>query len=147
MNEEALPGKKIPTWQALLQEKEPGLRLLGVARLSRLASSGSSPKLSAEAIDALLGCLQDESVHVRKMAALGLGEMAEPLERIVPALIEVLADQDSGVRRRAGVALSEILASQAQAWGLVQSGLAHPVAAVRQQLLGILAASQDRRAA
>lgn len=147
MKEETLRGKKIQSWQTLLQEKEPGLRLLAVARLSRLASLEMNQRLPEEALEALLACLKDENVHVRKMAALGLGELALPLEQIVPALIEVLADNDNGVRRRAGVALSEILASHAQAWNLVQTGLSHHVSAIRQQLLGILAASQDRRAA
>ncbi len=147
MNDEAMLGEKIQRWLAQLQDPEPGVRLLAAAGLCRLASPGYRQARTEEVVPALVACLKDEDVHVRKMATLGLGEIAEPLHQIVPALIEALADSDNGVRRRAGVALSEILASYPAAWGLVQSGLAHPVAAIRQQLLGVLAASQDRQAA
>ncbi len=126
-------------WLAQLRAEEPSVRLRAAAGLCRLGSE--------EAVLALVGCLKDEDVHVRKMAALGLGEMAGPLEVVVPALLEVLGDSDGGVRRRAGVALSEILAAHPKAWGLIQSGLAHPNGTIRQQLLAVLASSEDRRAA
>jgi len=141
MKEEIPLEEKIEGWLAQLQDEEPSLRLLAAASLSRLGAR------ARDAVPALVQCLKDENVHVRKMAALGLGEMARPLQVVVPALMEALADSDSGVRRRAGVALSEILAAYPKAWSLVQTGLAHPNGTIRQHLLGILAASEDRRAA
>ncbi len=141
MKDERTLAEKIQGWLVQLQDEEPSLRLLAAAGLSRLGAQ------AREAVPALVACLKDENVHVRKMAALGLGEMATPLGVVVPALFEALTDPDGGVRRRAGVALSEILAAHPRAWGLVQTGLAHPNTTVRQQLLGILAASEDRRAA
>jgi HEAT repeat protein len=141
MKEEAVLVEKIQSWLEQLHHEEASLRLLAAAGLSRLGSR------AREAVPALVACLKDPNVHVRKMAATGLGEMALPLDLVVPALIEVLADSDSSVRRRAGVALSEILAAHPEACSRVQAGLAHPNSIIRQHLLGILAASQDRRAA
>jgi HEAT repeat protein len=53
--------------------------------------------------------LKDENVHVRKMAALALGDVGPLANLAVPFLREALrGDREIGVRRRAAVALGEI---------------------------------------
>jgi hypothetical protein len=72
--------------------------------------------------------------HVRKMAALSLGEIGEPVDVVVPALYEALEDADAGVRRRAAVALSEVLDESMTALLMVQARLSVEPPDVRLRL-------------
>jgi HEAT repeat protein len=69
---------------------------------------------AAPAVAALARALQDESPHVRKAAALALGDIGPAAHSALPALVHALQhDNEAGVRRRAAVALGDIGAEEA----------------------------------
>ncbi len=83
-----------------LQSADPRARLNAATVLGRMG-----PR-ALEAAPALVAALRDDNVHLRKMAALALGDLGAV--EAVPPLIEALRDPDAAVRRRAAVALGEL---------------------------------------
>ena len=65
-------------------------------------------------MEALTEALKHENMHVRKMAALALGDIGPAAHSVIPILVNTLLhDQEAGVRRRAAIALGEIGAQEA----------------------------------
>ncbi len=78
-------------------------------RLTAAACLGQLGKKNQQAVLALMVALKDDNVHVRKMAALALGDVGPSARMAVPFLRETLEkDREVGVRRRAVIALGEI---------------------------------------
>ncbi len=73
--------------------------------------------------------LKDANLHVRKMAALALGDVGAAAAIAVPALIAAPRDEEEAVRRRVAVALREIAAAAPEAAPQVAAALATPAAA------------------
>ena len=65
-------------------------------------------RIGPEAIDALVVGLSDANPRVREMSASVLGEIREPADRVVPALITVLADPDENIRVVGSVILQRL---------------------------------------
>jgi HEAT repeat protein len=112
--DEALRAPEIGTWIEELRHADAARRLQAAAHLTRVGA--------AAAVPALIDCLHDENVHVRKLAALGLGEIGVPVEVVVPALVHALADPEPAVRHRVTVALEEIVHAHPAAQTLIHAG-------------------------
>ena len=61
-----------------------------------------------EAVPTLIRATQDESAEVRKVAAEGLGIVAQSCTTAVPVLMDGLSDTDEWVRRNSSLALARI---------------------------------------
>jgi HEAT repeat protein len=90
-----------------LQSPKRFLRLDAAAALGRLGTK------AGKAVPALIQTLKDADVHVRKLAALALGDigpdaMVAVAMVAVPALTEACQDRDGAVRHRALMALREL---------------------------------------
>ena len=72
--DDAVVAEKVACWMAQLHHPEAAQRLQAAANLSRLAERARA------AVPGLVARLRDENAHVRKMAALGLGEIGTPIE-------------------------------------------------------------------
>jgi HEAT repeat protein len=132
-------ARKIEIWMGNLRHPDAARRLQAAANLCRVGA--------AEAVPGLIDCLHDENVHVRKMAALGLGEIGEPIGLVVPVLVQALADADAGVQRRVAVALAEIASAKLAALPLLHCGLSHPDARVRVKVAEVVALLEAPRSA
>ena len=63
---------------------------------------------TATVIPALIEALKDKDGHVRRSAAIGLGELGEQAKDAIPALQSLQKDHDARIREAASVALSRI---------------------------------------
>lgn len=77
---------------------------------------------AAQVVPALIEALKDKEVHVRRSAAIGLGNFGDGAKEAIPALQAALKDPDPRIRTAAGVALSRIDPAQ------FTSPLAQPLA-------------------
>ena len=88
-----------------LDDADPVRRLLTLERAARLR------RPPTEALAALLGALDDNSVYVRQLAAFVLGRIQDP--STVPILIEALHEHDEMLSAAAQSALEKIATPEA----------------------------------
>jgi HEAT repeat protein len=131
--------RKVENWIGQLRHPDAARRLHAASHLCRVGA--------VEAVPGLIDCLHDENVHVRKMAALGLGEIGEPVGLVVPVLVQALADADAGVQRRVAVALAEIVSANPAALPLLHDGLSHPDSRVRVKVVEVMRMLESPRPA
>jgi HEAT repeat protein len=81
------------------------------------------------------------------MAALALGEIGGRVDVIVPPLLEAIQDSDASVRRRAGIAVQELIHANPIALMLVQARLSTATPELRQQIQAALQHVGARQAA
>jgi HEAT repeat protein len=79
-----------------------------VVRVHAATILGSMGEDAEPAVSALIGLLQSENVHDRKLAALTLGEIGPAAEEAIPSLFAAADDDDEGVSEMAEWALEEI---------------------------------------
>jgi HEAT repeat protein len=83
-------------------------------RLQAAAALAQKREKAAPVVAALVEALNDENLHVRKLAALALGDVGPAAQSAIPALVNTLLhDHEASVRRRAAIALGEIGAEEA----------------------------------
>ena len=70
--------------------------------------SGVLPKLGTAAVSPLIDALSSDNARVRELSAQALGLIGWKAEAATPALLELMGDEDRGVRRSAARALKEI---------------------------------------
>ena len=63
---------------------------------------------AAQVVPAMVEALKDKQAHVRRSAAIGLGNFGDGAKEAIPALQAALKDPDPRIRTAAGVALSRI---------------------------------------
>lgn len=78
------------------------------AAARRTEASEALVEMGPKAVDALIDGLSDENPQIREMSAWTLSEIKTPTDRIVPALISVLADTDENIRVVGSVALQNL---------------------------------------
>jgi len=98
-------GKTKSTDQLIEELKSPeeGERLKAVRLLQQRRAD------AAKVVPAMIEALKDKGGDIRLSAAIGLGYFGEQAKDAIPALEKAAqSDQDSRVRKQAGVALSRI---------------------------------------
>ena len=99
----------VPRIVAILEDKDPGVKITAVTALGLMQSAAES------AIPSLLKILTDNDPDVRRNAAEALGRIGRRPEIVVPALVDRLQDIDIGVRLFAILALSDGFGPKAKA--------------------------------
>ena len=90
----------IPQLLLDLQAEDRATRLQAVADLGKIGNPAALPGLGQ--------ALKDADTHVRKLAALALGDLGPQAQAAVSALLEALNDPEASVRRRSAMALGEV---------------------------------------
>jgi HEAT repeat protein len=116
-------------------------------QLKGLAYLGRMGQLAQPAVPSILELGKSENPQIRKMVTLVLGEIGEPVDLVVPALIERLSDSDMGISHRAGVALSELIYSRPEAHVLLQSLMSTCEQALRDRIESLVLNRLSRQAA
>ena len=64
--------------------------------------------MKPEVVPSLMKALENDSPFIRAVAAKGIGQIEPPVRTAVPALVDLLADKDEGVRQEAADALGSV---------------------------------------
>ena len=74
----------------------------------RAEASETLIAMGPEAVDALIQGVSDKNPQIREMSAWTLSEIGVPTDRVVPAVISILADPDENLRVMGSVALQNL---------------------------------------
>ena len=74
----------------------------------RAEASETLIAMGPEAVDALIQGVSDKNPQIREMSAWTLSEIGVPTDRVVPAVISILADPDENIRVMGSVALQNL---------------------------------------
>ena len=100
-----MPRSAIPALIKLLKEEDSGIRPVAAYALWQINPTGSEARI---AISALIESLKDRQSSVREDAAFFLGCIGPDVKSSVPALTELLKDDDEDVRKAATEASEKI---------------------------------------
>ena len=131
--------------QALRKDKDEGVRRSAAVCLSLSEASGKSgwfrhsPRDASAAAEALLMALKDPSPEVRARAALSLSTYPETAGQSVPALVQLLADEDQYF-----VAVSNHFGGHEPVAGAAATALARLHKHADQSLPALIKATQGR---